>query len=109
MAAGRPVIALGQGGALETVVPPGGPEPPTGLLFLRQTVDDLAEAVRRFESGVTVFDPKALRRHAERFDRPNFKQSTEKLFLQIAQANQVDLPILIRLPFTPPIAGRKEP
>jgi len=43
------------------------------------------------------------------FDRPNFKQSTEKLFLQIAQANQVDRPILIRLPFTPPIAGRKEP
>jgi hypothetical protein len=39
------------------------------------------------------------------FDRPNFKQSTEKLFLQIAQADQVDQPILIRLPFTPPIAG----
>ena len=39
------------------------------------------------------------------FDRPNFKQSTEKLYLQIAQADQVDRPILIRLPFTPPIAG----
>jgi hypothetical protein len=39
------------------------------------------------------------------FDRPNFKQSTEKLFLQMAQADQVDRPILIRLPFTPPIAG----
>jgi hypothetical protein len=39
------------------------------------------------------------------FDRPNFKQSTEKLYLQIAQADEVDHPILIRLPFTPPIAG----
>lgn len=39
------------------------------------------------------------------FDRPNFKQSTEKLFLQIAQADQVDQPILIRLPFTPPVTG----
>jgi hypothetical protein len=39
------------------------------------------------------------------FDRPNFKESTEKLFLQIAQADQVDRPILIRLPFTPPIYG----
>jgi hypothetical protein len=39
------------------------------------------------------------------FDRPNFKESTEKLFLQIAQADQVDRPILIRLPFTPPISG----
>ena len=74
MAAGRPVIALGQGGALETVVPPGGPEPPTGLFFARQTADDLAEAVRRFESGATVFPPKTLRRHAEQFDRPIFKE-----------------------------------
>ncbi len=39
------------------------------------------------------------------FDRPNFKQSTEKLFLQIAQADQVDRPVLIRLPFTPPLSG----
>jgi hypothetical protein len=38
------------------------------------------------------------------FDRSNFKQSTEKLFLQIAQADQVDHPILIRLPFTPAVA-----
>ena len=39
------------------------------------------------------------------FDRPNFKESTEKLFLQIAQADQVDRPILIRIPFTPPISS----
>jgi hypothetical protein len=38
------------------------------------------------------------------FDRPNFKESTEMLFLQVAQADQIDKPILIRLPFTPPIA-----
>lgn len=42
------------------------------------------------------------------FDRPNFKESTEKLFLQIAQADQVDQPILIRLPFTPPIQGYEQ-
>lgn len=39
------------------------------------------------------------------FDRPNFKESTEELYLQIAQADQVDRPILIHLPFTPPLAG----
>jgi hypothetical protein len=39
------------------------------------------------------------------FDRPNYKQSSEKLFLQIAQADKVDQPVLIRLPFTPPVAG----
>ncbi len=42
------------------------------------------------------------------FDRPNFKESTEKLFLQIAEADQVDRPILIRLPFTPPISGNSK-
>lgn len=74
MAAGRPVIAFGQGGALETVVPPGGAESPTGLFFDRQTVDALVDAVRRFESGRYQFEPKALRRHAEAFDRTLFKE-----------------------------------
>jgi glycosyltransferase involved in cell wall biosynthesis len=74
MACGRPVIALGQGGALETVVPPGSAEPPTGLLFERQTVDDLVDAIRRFERGADAFDPAALRRRAQEFDRPLFKE-----------------------------------
>jgi hypothetical protein len=39
------------------------------------------------------------------FDRPNYKQSTERLYLQLAQADKIDQPVLIHLPFTPPIAG----
>jgi len=77
MAAGRPVIALGQGGALETVVPPGHAAPPTGLHFARQTVDDLVDAIHRFESGAVRFDPKALRCHAATFDRPIFKERVD--------------------------------
>lgn len=42
------------------------------------------------------------------FDRPNFKQSTEKLFLQLAQADQVDRPILIPLPFTAPVSADRK-
>lgn len=42
------------------------------------------------------------------FDRPNFKQSSEKLLLQVAQANQVDRPVLIELPFTPQVSERKQ-
>jgi glycosyltransferase involved in cell wall biosynthesis len=74
MASGRPVIAFAEGGALETVVPPGGPDPPTGLLFERQTVDDLAGAMRRLEDGRDRFEPKALRARAEAFDRPVFRE-----------------------------------
>lgn len=36
------------------------------------------------------------------FDRPTFKSSTQSLFVQFAQADQVDRPILVRLPFTAP-------
>jgi len=51
------------------------------------------------------FEPGARADGVVLFDRPNFKESTEKLFLQIAQADEVDRPVLIRLPFTPPISG----
>ena len=74
MAAGRPVIAFGQGGARETVVPPGEGDAPTGLFFDHQTVGDLVDAIHRLESGATQFEPKALRRRAEAFDRPLFKE-----------------------------------
>jgi glycosyltransferase involved in cell wall biosynthesis len=73
MAAGRPVIAFAAGGALETLVPPGGDRPPTGLFFHAQTVDALADAMRRLETGAIAFDPKALRARAEEFDRARFK------------------------------------
>ncbi len=65
--------------------------------------------IRDYRLSATRLEPGGRADGVVVFDRPNFKQSTEKLFLQIAQANQVDRPILIRLPFTPPIAGRKEP
>ncbi len=74
MAAGRPVIAFAEGGALETVVPPGGVRPATGLFFDVQSVDALVAAMRRLESGAVAFEPKALRARAEEFDRPRFKE-----------------------------------
>ncbi|MGH7393802.1 MAG: glycosyltransferase, partial [Candidatus Rokuibacteriota bacterium] len=73
MAAGRPVIAYGVGGVLDTVVPPGGGEPPTGVLFHDQTVEALVAAMLRYEAEADRFSPKALRAHAETFDRRLFK------------------------------------
>jgi glycosyltransferase involved in cell wall biosynthesis len=74
MAAGRPVIAFGAGGALETVVSLDGEEPATGLFFQEQTVEVLVQAIGRFESAAHRFEPKACRARAERFDRPRFKE-----------------------------------
>jgi glycosyltransferase involved in cell wall biosynthesis len=76
-AAGRPVIAYGEGGVRETVVPPGGAEPPTGIFFTRQTVEGVIEGIQHFEAAESVFDPDALRRRAETFDRPVFRERVE--------------------------------
>lgn len=66
MAAGRPVIALGRGGALDTVV-----DGETGTLFTEQSIDGLIDAVARFEA--MTFDPQALRAHARRFGMAQFR------------------------------------
>jgi len=68
MASGRPVIAFGKGGALETVV-----DGETGTFFREQTVESLVEAMRVFEKAENEFDPEGMRRHAEGFDRAVFK------------------------------------
>jgi glycosyltransferase involved in cell wall biosynthesis len=73
MAAGRPVIALAAGGAVETIAPLGGAAPPTGVLFVEQTAEGLAAAMRRFEAHEACFDPRALRARAEPFDRERFR------------------------------------
>jgi glycosyltransferase involved in cell wall biosynthesis len=75
MACGRPVIAFGAGGALETVAPLGdGSEAPAGVFFHEQSVASMVEAIRRFEAHAHRFDPKTLRARAEGFDRPLFKE-----------------------------------
>lgn len=59
--------------------------------------------VRSFRMTATRLDPDARGDGVLLFDRPAFKASTQALFLQLSQADQVDHPILIRLPFTPPL------
>lgn len=64
-ACGRPVIALGRGGALDTVV-----DGSTGVLFAEPTVDSLADAMTR--AVATPWDPTRIRTHAERFSHARF-------------------------------------
>jgi hypothetical protein len=61
--------------------------------------------IRDYRLSTTRLEPGERADGVVVFDRPNFKESTEKLFLQIAQADQVDRPLLIHLPFTPPISS----
>lgn len=77
MAAGAPVIGLGQGGLLDSVrcLRSGVPSP-TGLLFPEQTVASLQEAVAQFHDQELWrrFSSEALRRWAERFAPERFQE-----------------------------------
>lgn len=69
MASGRPVIAYGRGGVLDTVR-----HGETGLLFRDQSVEGLIAAVERFEAeGLDRLDPAALAAHASRFGETAFR------------------------------------
>lgn len=69
MASGRPVIAYGRGGALDTVV-----DGETGLLFREQSVEGLVAAVERFEAErLDDLDPAGLVRHAQQFSEEAFR------------------------------------
>jgi len=39
------------------------------------------------------------------FERPSFKESSERLLLAVAQAEEVDRPVLAPIAFVPPVAG----
>lgn len=70
-ASGRPVIAYGKGGALETVIPGA-----TGVFFHEQTPEALAEMVKRFDAH--RFDPVRIRTHALKFDKEVFKRKLSR-------------------------------
>jgi len=70
MASGKPVVAFGEGGALETVVADS--VSPTGIFFYESTVDALITAIRSLSK--LKLDPYTIRRRAEKFDRTIFKQ-----------------------------------
>lgn len=76
---GRPVIAFGRGGALETVIGyvtnnERSPATSTGLFFFEQSADSLVDAILRFESIEKEFSPAFIRSNAQRFDVPRFKE-----------------------------------
>lgn len=71
-ACGRPIIAFGKGGALETVV-----NEKTGVFFEEQSVGSLVKAIEEFEKldKENTFNPKKIREHAEKFSAENFRKN----------------------------------
>ncbi len=67
-ACGRPVIAYGRGGALETVV-----TGKTGLFFKEQTVESLINAVKECENQ--IWDSTIICNHAQEFSRVRYQEN----------------------------------
>jgi glycosyltransferase involved in cell wall biosynthesis len=72
-ACGRPVIAYGAGGSLETVRGEATAEgPATGVWFSEQTVDSVIAGIQKFEANEESFDPEATSAFASGFDVEHF-------------------------------------
>jgi len=87
MASGKPVIAYGRGGALETIIPynqdvNASREAPTGIFFQEQNSDSLIDAVERFCEIEREFDPAAIRNHTLHWDREIFKEKIKKCIFE---------------------------
>jgi glycosyltransferase involved in cell wall biosynthesis len=85
LAAGRPVIALGEGGVRESVV-----EGVTGTFFERCEPAALAEAVRRFDPR--SIDPRACRAAAERFGAERFRDRLRQIVAEAVRDGRTPRP-----------------
>ncbi len=86
MASGKPVIAYGKGGALETVVSmKSETKNPTGLFFFEPTPKAICDAVVYFEQHKEKFNPVRIREHVKAFGRERFIKKMEQYIVKTVQ------------------------
>jgi glycosyltransferase involved in cell wall biosynthesis len=84
LASGKPVIALGRGGALESV-----PEhkPRGGFLYGEATEEDLEGALRQFEDEERHLSPLLLQSYAMRFSEERFQHEMSRVLFGAADSS----------------------
>lgn len=84
LASGKPVVALGRGGACEIV--------PNlcGILYGQPTPEDLERALAAFDRAEDEFSPLPLQRHAGRFSETEFHANIERI---LASPDPVSEPV----------------
>jgi glycosyltransferase involved in cell wall biosynthesis len=90
-ACGAPVIAFGQGGATETVLPAGSSPEPTGLWFQEQTEECLVETLTRFESCREALNPAAARKQALKFNARRFAVELFDFLANVVESGRAPL------------------
>ncbi len=83
-ACGRPVIAYGRGGALDTVIPG-----ETGVLFDSQNTESLMQAMEEFES--LRWDTDKIRKHAEGFSNQRFDREISEYVREKWESRQKEI------------------
>jgi glycosyltransferase involved in cell wall biosynthesis len=78
MSCGRPVIAFGKGGALETVI-----DGVTGVFADEQSVDAFVDAILRFEEH--SFDSRTIAAHAEKFSFARFEAGLREAIADVME------------------------
>jgi len=81
LASGKPVIALGRGGACETVSTE---DPCCGVLYFERGDQPLEEAMKRFEAIETQIDPRQLQARARCFSEAEFMRKMQQILGQAA-------------------------
>jgi glycosyltransferase involved in cell wall biosynthesis len=81
LASGKPVIALGRGGVLESVPL----EDPLGGIFYANAADDaLTEAIERWDARESEIQPSALQAYAARFSETEFTRKMSAILFSAA-------------------------
>lgn len=73
MAAGKPVLAYGKGGCLETVE-----STKTGEFFYERDVESMEDGLARLLYNEKFYDAEGIRAHAEKFGQKNFERNIRK-------------------------------
>ncbi|MDQ3291269.1 MAG: glycosyltransferase [Bacteroidota bacterium] len=87
-ASGRPVIAYGAGGVLNTMIPlKNKVEESTAIFFQEQSLEALLQAVKLMEEIYLDFNPPFIRKNALRFDESSFIQEIRNFVSNTYQKN----------------------
>jgi glycosyltransferase involved in cell wall biosynthesis len=78
MACGKPVLAYGKGGTLETVIPG-----VTGEFFYEQTLQAMEDAIGRLIINEANYKASTIRNHALNFSKQKFIEGIEKAVSQL--------------------------
>ena len=76
MSFGKPVVALRQGGALETIQ-----EGITGEFFDDPIPEGLADAITRLNANFANYDSNKIKDHSRQFSRERFREQINKVIL----------------------------